>query len=130
MIRFDVGGALTAATPVIYDLFSAADNPTYATVDGPQPTLHDHWLDGLNVSSDGGMKVEIGLCTAAKANFTPLYTVYLVAAGSTGRHKRFVNSRPKVTFTDPTLNRLAVRLTATATGTFYAAGDVDTVQGF
>ena len=36
MKRFDVGGAVAAATPVVYMMFNSSDNPTYYNKDGSE----------------------------------------------------------------------------------------------
>lgn len=120
--RFEVGGAVVAATPSIFRLFDATDNPNYYSIDGTAPAT-EQWVSGLTVTSYGAFKLEVGLCDTNKANFTPYYSTFATLSTAGGLVKRWDEGQPPIPMS---LTRvLAVRITVYADATVYAAGDID-----
>lgn len=124
MKRFDLTGAIVAATPSIFKLNNASDNPTYYTQDTLEVTA-DCWFDGFTVTTDAACKVEFGLTNAATNAFTPLYATYIAGGSAGGCDNRFNNGRPTFGFSAATVKLLALRVTVAADATVKLAGHLD-----
>lgn len=120
--RFNVGGAITAASPVVYRFHNATENAQYYNLDGNAPTL-DMWLAGLTVTAYGAFKFEFGLADTDGGNFTPYYTTYATLATSGGLVKTWPINEPLIPYSSTRVP--ACRITVYADATVYAAGDYD-----
>lgn len=123
-MRFDVGGAILSATPSVFMLYDATDNPLYYNLEGTEPTLKQ-WLNAFFVSADAACKVEIGLCLANRSGFVPYYATYATKVAGGVEDRIFGFSRYLLTMDHATIKRLAIRVSVAVNATVNVAGAVD-----